>query len=168
MALAQLAAFAIHRSALARDVAFERTLRSSVMEALPIAISVFAGDPPTVVDWNQREREMLGLTDNSLRPAGLDASQHLFNVRFSDGTPLTVDNAPVTAAIRTGKTTGPFFLSIQRLDGSEVSTRTHCAPFFGDDGKVAGAVVTSEEIAAASPSPDAEDLARSAHLPPSG
>jgi len=164
-ALAQLAAFAIHRSALARDVAFERTLRSTVMEALPIAISVFAGDPPTVVDWNQREREMLGLTDNSVRPADLDSTQHLFDVRFSDGTPLTVDNAPVTAAIRTGETTGPFLLNIRRLDGSEICTRTYCAPFFGEDGKVAGAVVTSEEVGVAETNTAATGRATTPPLP---
>ncbi len=153
-ALAQLAAFAIHRSKLASDVAFERTLRSSVMEALPIAISVFAGDPPRVVDWNQRERDMLGLTDDSLRPSDLDGSQAMFNVRFADGTPLTVDNAPVTAAIRTGRSAGPFLLNVQRADGSEVTTRTYCAPFFSEDGRVAGAVVTSEELDVARPEVD--------------
>jgi PAS domain-containing protein len=152
-ALAQLAAFAIHRSSLARDVAFERTLRSSVMEALPIAISVFTGDPPEVVDWNQRERDLLGLSADKSRPGDLDGSQHRFDVRFADGTPLTVDTAPVTAAIRTGRSTGPFLLNIRRLDGTEVTTRTYCAPFFGDDGRVAGAVVTSEELDVARPEP---------------
>ncbi len=146
MALAQLAAFAVHRASLARDVAFERTLRSSVMESLPIAISVFAGDPPTVVDWNQRERDMLGLSADVVRPSDLDSSQSMFKVRFADGTPLTVDNAPVTAAIRTGQTAGPFLLTVQRSDGTDITTRTYCAPFFNEDGTVAGAVVTSEEL----------------------
>jgi PAS domain-containing protein len=156
-ALAQLAAFAIYRSTLARDVAFERTLRSSVMEALPIAISVFAGDPPVVIDWNQRERDLLGLASDEVRPSELQGSQHLFAVRFADGTPLTVDTAPVTAAIRTGRSMGPFLLNIRRLDGTEVTTRTYCAPFFGEDGRVAGAVVTSEEL----------DVARPGHPTPS-
>lgn len=151
MALAQLAAFAIHRASLARDVAFERTLRSSVMESLPIAISVFAGDPPTVVDWNRRERDMLGLSANVMRPSDLDSSQSMFQVRFADGTPLTVDNAPVTAAIRTGQTAGPFLLTVRRADGTDITTRTYCAPFFDEDGTVAGAVVTSEELGVTGP-----------------
>ena len=129
-----------------RDVVFERRLRESVLDELPIAVSVFAGDPPEVVDWNRKERELLGIDDDSLRPSDLDASQHLFNVRFADGTPLTVDNAPVTRSIRTGKATGPFILAIQRYDGSNVHTRTYCAPFFDSDGNVAGAVVTSEPM----------------------
>ena len=160
MALAQLAGFAIHRASLARDVAFERTLRSSVMESLPIAISVFAGDPPTVVDWNQREREMLGLSDDVVRPSDLDSSQSMFKVRFADGTPLTVDNAPVTAAIRTGHTAGPFLLTVRRSDGTDITTRTYCAPFFDEDGTVAGAVVTSEELGISRPdTPHSTDLA---------
>jgi signal transduction histidine kinase/PAS domain-containing protein len=151
IALAQLAAFAVHRSALARDVVFERKLRSSVMESLPIAISVFAGDPPVVVDWNRREREMLGVSSDTERPSDLDRSQHKFHVRFADGTPLTVDNAPVTEAIRTGRSAGPFLLLVRRSDGTDITTRTYCAPFFDEDGIVAGAVVTSEELDVARP-----------------
>ncbi len=145
-ALAELTASAIARTALTRDVAFERRLRASVMDELPIAVSVFAGDPPEVVDWNRKERQLLGIADDSLRPHELAASQHEFNVRFADGTPLTVENAPVTTAIRTGKATGPFILLVERADGTQVHTRTYCAPFFDNDGSVAGAVVTSEAL----------------------
>lgn len=145
-ALADLTAPAIARTALARDVVFERRLRASVMDELPIAVSVFAGDPPQVVDWNRKEREMLGISNDSLRPSALAASQDEFQVRFADGTPLTVDNAPVTTAIRTGEATGPFILLVRRADGSQVHTRTYCAPFFDDEGKVSGAVVTSEPL----------------------
>ncbi len=145
-ALAELTASAVARTALAQDIVFERRLRASVMDELPIAVSVFAGDPPEVIDWNRKERQLLGFDDDSIRPSDLAASQHLFDVRFADGTPLTVDNAPVTTAIRTGKATGPFILVVQRIDGSSVHTRTYCAPFFDDDGQVAGAVVTSEPM----------------------
>ncbi len=145
-ALATLAAFSLQRSSLAADVAFERRLRVSVMEALPIAISVFAGDPPQVIDWNEQERRLLGLEDDSLRPVDLVESQKRFNVRFADGTPLDLDNAPATQAIRSGRSAGPFLLRVRRLDGTEVYTRTYCAPFFDEQGRVAGAVVTSEEV----------------------
>jgi PAS domain-containing protein len=145
-ALSQFAAFAIRRAALEDDIAFERGLRSSVMESLPIAISVFAGDPPRVVDWNRRERRMLGINEDGERPNDLGASQHKYEVRFADGTPLTIDNAPVTSAIRTGKSMGPFLLVLRRADGTEITTRTYCAPFFNENGAVAGAVVTSEEL----------------------
>lgn len=151
-ALAQLAAFAIDRSALVQDAEFERELRASVMESLPIAISVFAGDPPSVIDWNRREREMLGIDDDTMRPSDLGASQRQFDVRFADGTPLEIDSAPVTQAIRTGRSTGPFLLRIRRADGSETTTRTYCAPFFDNQGNVIGAVVTSEELDAAASS----------------
>ncbi|MCP4306347.1 MAG: GAF domain-containing protein [bacterium] len=150
-ALAQLTASAIARTALTRDVAFERRLRASVMDELPIAVSVFAGDPPEVVDWNRKERQLLGIEDDSMRPHDLAQSQHEFNVRFADGTPLTVENAPVTTAIRSGKATGPFILLIERADGGPVHTRTYCAPFFDSDGVVAGAVVTSEALDLDSP-----------------
>jgi PAS domain-containing protein len=150
VAMSKLAALAISRSSHAADAEFERRLRSSVMEALPIAISVFAGDPPRVVDWNRRERLMLGIHDDAERPSDLDASQHKYEVRFADGTPLTVENAPVTRAIRTGQSAGPFLLLVRRPDGSEVVTRTYCAPFHDGEGGVTGAVVTSEEIDVAS------------------
>jgi len=145
-ALAELTASAIARTALARDVVYERTLRASVMNELPIAVSVFTGDPPQVIDWNRKEREMLGIDDDSLRPHDLAASQALFDVRFADGTPLTVDNAPVTNAVRAGKAMGPFILIVRRADGSEVHTRTYCAPFRDADQNVIGAVVTSEPM----------------------
>ena len=145
-ALAQMTASAIARTGLTHDVVYERRLRASVMNELPIAVSIFAGDPPEVIDWNSKERELLGMEDDSSRPHELAASQDLFRVRFSDGTPLDVENSPVTQAIRTGKATGPFILVIQRTDGSQVHTRTYCAPFFDADGDVAGAVVTSEAL----------------------
>ena len=81
-----------------------------------------------------------------MRPHDLAASQSVFDVRFADGTPLTVDNAPVTSAVRTGEAAGPFILLIRRLDGSQIHTRSYCAPFKDDDGKVVGAVVTSEPM----------------------
>jgi PAS domain-containing protein len=146
MALADLTAPAIVRAALSEDVVFERRLRASVIDELPIAVSIFAGDPPRVIDMNRKERELLQIDEDSVRPRELAASQHVFDVRFADGTALSVDNAPVTTAIRTGRATGPFILIVRRADGSQIHTRTYCAPFFGDDGTVAGAVVTSEPL----------------------
>lgn len=144
--IGRVAGLALDRSELQAELVKQKTLRSAVLESLPLAISVFEGDPPQLVDMNRKERELLGISDNSERPADLAASQQQFKVRFSDGTPLTVDNAPVTEAVRSAKTQGPFFLIVERADGTEVYTRTHCAPFFADDGQVAGAVVTSEII----------------------
>lgn len=145
-ALADLTAPAIVRAALSEDVVFERRLRASVMDELPIAVSIFAGDPPRVIDMNRKERQLLQIDEDSLRPRGLGESQHKFDVRFADGTPLSIENAPVTTAIRTGKATGPFILIVRRSDGSQIHTRTYCAPFFDGDGAVAGAVVTSEPL----------------------
>ncbi len=144
--LAEITASAIKRTALSRDIVYERLLRASVLDELPIAVSVFAGEPPELVDWNRKEKELLGIDDDSMRPTDLGSSQNLFNVRFADGTPLDVDNAPVTQAIRTGQATGPFILLVQRIDGSHIHTRTYCAPFFDGQGEVAGAVVTSEPM----------------------
>ncbi len=145
-ALAAIAGAAIDRSNLAAEVQFERSIRESVMEALPIAISVFVGDPPHLVYWNRRERELLGVVDDDQRPLALDESQELFGVSYADGIPLTLQNAPVAATIRSGQSTGPFFLRVRRLDGTVAVTRTYCAPFFDRSGNVAGAVVTSEEV----------------------
>jgi PAS domain-containing protein len=116
------------------------------MESLPLAISVYAGDPPRVVDWNQRERILLGIDNDAERPSDLVASQHRFDVRFADGTPLDLENAPVTQAIRSGRSSGPVVLRVRRADNSEVTVRMYCAPFFNEQGEVAGAVVSSEEI----------------------
>lgn len=145
-ALAELTASAIARTALTRDVVFERRLRASVIDELPLAVSIFAGDPPQVIDWNRKEREILGIDTENERHHDLEMSQRQFDVRFADGTPLTVDNAPVSMAIRSGKATGPFILLIRRADGVQIHTRTYCAPFFDDAGNVAGAVVTSEAL----------------------
>jgi K+-sensing histidine kinase KdpD len=145
-ALAQLAAFAIDRASLAADVVAERRMTAAMMEALPVAVSVFAGDPPRVVHQNLRERQMLGIQSNFDRPTDLVTSQVMFDVRFADGTPLTADNAPVITAIRSGRRIGPLTLRFRRADGTEVATRTRCAPYFDDQGRVQGAVVTSEEV----------------------
>lgn len=145
-ALATVAGLSVARTTLGADLATERGLRSSVLEELPIALSIFAGDPPRVVDMNAAERELLGLEDDAERPGELDTSQKAFEVRFADGTPLTVETAPVTQAIRRGERTGPFYLRLRRTDGSERFTRTYCAPFFDGEGNVAGAVVTSEVV----------------------
>jgi len=164
MALAELAGFAIQRHSLLADAAYERRLRASVMECLPIAISVFVGDPPRVVDWNARERALLGIADDVERPSDLEASQTKFHVRFADGTPLTGDNAPVVEAIRSGKSLGPFLLLVRRTDGTEIMTRTYCAPFHDEDGTVLGAVVTSEELDVVAP-PRGSRLTRSGSPP---
>jgi len=116
------------------------------MESLPLAISVYAGDPPHLVDWNRRERTLLGIHEDSERPSDMVAGQQKFDIRFADGTPLDLDNAPVTLAIRTGCTSGPTLLRVRRADGTDVTVRVYCAPFFNDQGEVAGAVVSSEEL----------------------
>jgi PAS domain-containing protein len=145
-AIGILAGLGVDRARLAADVDFERSLRSSVIESLPIAISVFAGDPPHIIDWNAAEESLLGIHDADERPASLAVSQEKYNVRFLDGTPLDLSNAPVAIAIRTGASAGPFYLRVTRTDGTSTVTRTHCAPFFDENGAVAGAVVTSEEV----------------------
>ncbi|HSJ27962.1 MAG TPA: ATP-binding protein [Acidimicrobiia bacterium] len=145
-ALAALVLVGIDRRSLGAELDFERQVRAEVMDSLPIAISVFAGDPPRVIGANRAEREMLALFDDAERPDELTASQEKFDVRFEDGTPLDGENSPVVETIRTGRSTGPFYLRIRRADGAEIVTRTHCAPVRGLDGAILGAVVTSEVI----------------------
>jgi len=145
-ALAALALVGVDRRSLGVELDFERRVRSEVMDSLPIAISVFAGDPPRLIHWNRAEQEMLRVSDDSYRPTQLEDSQQTFEVRFEDGTPLTMDNAPIVETIRTGRSTGPFYLRLRRTDGTEVVTRTHCAPVRDAKGAVIGAVVTSEPI----------------------
>jgi PAS domain-containing protein len=145
-ATARLAGFGLERARLTADADYERRLRSSVLEALPIAVSVFAGDPPRVVDMNERERQLLGIERKEDRPGNLALSQSTFDVRFADGTPLDMKNSPVAKTISSGESTGPFFLRVTRADGSQVMTRTYCAPFFDKHGCVIGAAVTAEEV----------------------
>lgn len=140
-----IARIGVERRSLDADLDFERRIRSAVMDSLPIAISVFAGDPPRVVDWNRAEAEMLG-TDIWDERGGLDESQRRFHVRFEDGTPLDEENAPVVRSIRTGESTGPMRIRVTRSDGSEILVRTYCAPVVDDAGVVIGAVVTSEPV----------------------
>ncbi|MEX2322997.1 MAG: ATP-binding protein [Acidimicrobiia bacterium] len=145
-AMARLAGLALERARLSADADYERRLRSSVLEALPIAVSVFTGDPPRVVDMNRRERQLLGIEHNDQRPSNLAVSQRTFDVRFADGTPLDLTNSPVAKTIASGESTGPFFVRVTRADGSQVLTRTYCAPFFDKHGCVIGAAVTAEEV----------------------
>lgn len=145
-ALAALALVGIDRRSLGAELEFERQVRAEVLDSLPIAISVFAGEPLRLISTNEAERRLLGVGDDDDHPEALVERQERFSVRFEDGTPLTVDNAPVVETIRTGRSTGPFYLRILRLDGTEVVTRTYCAPVCDAHGAVIGAVVTSEPI----------------------
>jgi hypothetical protein len=149
-ALAALALVGVDRRFVSSELEFERRVRAEVMDSLPIAISVFAGDPPRLIDWNRAEEELLALSDGADRPEHLADSQQVFEVRFDDGTPLTIDNAPIVETIRTGRSTGPFYLRLARRDGTEVITRTHCAAIRDKTGAVIGAVVTSELIGSGS------------------
>jgi hypothetical protein len=152
-ALAALALVGVDRRFMGSELEFERRVRAEVMNSLPIAISVFAGDPPRLIDWNQAEEDLLALADGPDRPEHLAESQSAFEVRFEDGTPLTMDNAPIVDTIRTGRSSGPFYLRLARRDGSEVVTRTHCAAIRDLTGAVIGAVVTSEPVGASPGSP---------------
>jgi hypothetical protein len=145
-ALAALALVGVERRSLGVELEFERRVRAEVMDSLPIAISIFAGDPPRLIGANKAEVDLLGMSSDDERPEELAESQRHFEVRFEDGTPLTSENAPVVEAIRSGSASGPFYLRITRADGVEVTTRTHCAPVRDIDGAVIGAVVTSERI----------------------
>jgi two-component sensor histidine kinase len=145
-ALAALALVGVERRSLGVELEFERRVRAEVMDSLPIAISIFAGDPPRLIGANKAEVDLLGMSSDDQRPEELAESQRHFEVRFEDGTPLTSENAPVVEAIRSGSASGPFYLRITRADGVEVTTRTHCAPVRDIDGAVIGAVVTSERI----------------------
>lgn len=152
-ALAALALVGVDRRFMGSELEFERQVRAEVMNSLPIAISVFAGDPPRLIDWNRAEQDLLALSSGTDRPEHLAESQEAFEVRFEDGTPLTMDNAPIVETIRTGRSSGPFYLRLARSDGSEVVTRTHCAAIRDKTGTVIGAVVTSEPIGASPASP---------------
>ena len=149
-ALAALALVGVDRRFMGSELEFERRVRAEVMNSLPIAISVFAGDPPRLIDWNRAEEDLLALVDGGDRPEHLADSQQVFEVRFDDGTPLTMDNAPIVETIRTGRSSGPFYLRLARRDGTEVVTRTHCAAIRDRTGAVIGAVVTSEPVGPAS------------------
>lgn len=146
-AVALVAGLAVSQVTLERDLTSDRSLRAMVLEALPIAVSIWAGDPPRLVDWNAAELALLGLTDPDIRPEDLGASQHLFDVRFDAGHPLALKNAPVSRAIREGHSSGPFVLQLRRADGTETRARTYCSPIVLG-GTVKGAVVTAEDLGA--------------------
>lgn len=147
-ALAALALVGVDRRSLGAELDFERRVRAEVMDSLPIAISIFAGDPPRLIGQNRTEREMLGLRRDDDRPERLAKTQEQFQVRFEDGTALTEENAPVAETIRSGHSTGPFYLRVTRADGTEIVTRTYCAAVRDEVGTVIGAVVTSEPVEA--------------------
>ena len=143
-ALATLTGVAFRDTEEVSDGRSDRALRSSVMESLPLAISVFEGNPPRVVDWNQAERDMLGMEHDGDRPReGLD-SMEKYQLRYEDGTPLRTKDSQVMLAITTGRSTGPTTLLLTRPDGAVVKTITRCYPVRNSRGDVTGAVVLSE------------------------
>ncbi|NOX22863.1 MAG: HAMP domain-containing histidine kinase [Actinobacteria bacterium] len=143
-ALATLTGVAFRDTEEVVDGRSDRVLRSSVMESLPLAISVFEGNPPRVVDWNQAERDMLGMKHDTDRPReGLDSMQK-YQLRYEDGTLLQTKDSQVMLAITTGRSTGPTTLFLTRPDGAVVKTISTCYPVRNNRGDVTGAVVLSE------------------------
>ncbi len=155
--LATLTSVAFRDTEEVSDGRSDRVLRSSVMESLPVAISVFEGNPPRVVDWNQAERDMLGMEHDRDRPReGLD-SMEKYRLRYEDGTPLRTKDSQVMLAITTGRSTGPTTLLLTRPDGAVVKTITRCYPVRNTLGDVTGAVVLSEVVEIAEPSSTGSD-----------
>ena len=143
-ALAQLAAFGFRNSVDAADLSVAQALRASVMESLPLAISVFEGNPPRVVDWNQAERDMLGINDDSERPRLSTESMSKYQLRYEDGTLVSNRDSQVMRCIATGKQTGPTTLHLTRPDGVTVIVSARCYPIRNTYGDVIGGVVMSE------------------------
>lgn len=143
-ALAQLTAFGFQNSSDTANQSVTQALRASVMESLPVAISVFKGNPPRIVDWNQAERDMLGINNDSERPRLITESRSKYQLRYEDGTLVSNRDSHVMRCIATGKQTGPITMHLTRPDGVTVIVSARCYPIRNTYGDVTGGVVLSE------------------------
>ncbi|WP_207586939.1 bacterio-opsin activator domain-containing protein [Halomontanus rarus] len=139
------------------SVADDRESQPEPRRALPadLARRVFDVSPisTVVVDRmgaiafaNEIAAETLGLTDETITSRTYDRSE--WQIYYDDGTPVSVDEHPVTRVFETGEPDFGFEHWIELPDGSERWLSSNSSPVLDRAGEVEYVVVSSEDVTA--------------------
>ncbi|MFL5954467.1 MAG: ATP-binding protein [Gaiellaceae bacterium] len=129
-------AVGVERASLRRENDGQRRLLETVIEELPIGLSVVEAGTDRVLMTNRLSRELLG-------PASVTYSTDV-DRRTENGEPLPRELWPVTRGLG-GETIRDERLRIRRADGSEILTLINVAPVTDESGVIA-AVITVHDI----------------------
>jgi PAS domain S-box-containing protein len=129
----------------------DRNVIERILEASPVSIVVV--EPSGKVSFaNERAEETLGLKREEI--TSRTYRQLDWNIYYDDGTPVPVEEHPVTRVLETGEPDYGFEHWIELPDGTERWLSSNSAPVLSEDGEVEYVVVGFED---ATPLKERED-----------
>ncbi len=114
-----------------------------VFDVSPISI-VVVGPTGALVFANERATQTLGMTVEAITSRTYEQSD--WKMSHDDGTPVSVDEHPVTRVFETGKPDFGFEHWIELPDGSERWLSSNSSPLVNEAGEVEYVVVSFEDI----------------------
>ena len=122
-----------------------RTRIDRILEASPVSLVVV--EPSGKIAFaNRRAEETLGLERAEI--TSRTYRQPEWNIYYDDGTPVTVDEHPVTRVLETKESDFGFEHWIQLPDGTERWLSSNSAPVLNDDSEVEYVIVGFEDATA--------------------
>ena len=120
----------------------DRELIERILEATPVGVVVV--EPSGDISFaNGRAEETLRLERDEI--AGRTYRHPDWNITYADGTPVPVEEHPVTRVLETGKPDYGFEHWIELRDGTERWLSSNSAPVMNEDGAVEYVVVGFED-----------------------
>lgn len=120
----------------------ERTVLERILEASPVSIVVV--DPSGEITFaNERAEETLGLERNEI--TSRTYQQPEWKIYYDDGTPVSINEHPITRVLESKKPDYGFEHWIELPDGTERWLSSNSAPVLNDDGEVEYVVVGFED-----------------------
>jgi len=123
----------------------EPALLNRILDVSPVGIAVVEADGEITLA-NRRAEEILGLTRDEI--TSRTYRQPDWNIYYEDGTPITVEQHPITRVFETGEPVFGFEHRIELPDGTERWLSSNSAPLRDETGHVGRAVVGLEDITA--------------------
>ncbi len=123
----------------------EDLLIEQILEASPVSI-VVVNPSGQIAFANERVEEMLGLERSEI--TSRTYKQPEWNIYYDDGTPVPVDEHPITRVLKTGRAVYGFEHWIELPDGTERWLSSNSAPVFNASGAVDYIVVGIEDATA--------------------
>jgi len=120
----------------------DRDLIERILEASPISIVVV--EPSGKISFaNKRAEETLGLERDTITTRTYDQPE--WNIYYDDGTPVPVEEHPVTRVLDTGEPDHGFEHWIELPDGTQRWLSSNSAPVLNEEGEVEYVVVGFED-----------------------
>jgi len=121
----------------------EHTLIEQVLKASPVSIVVVS--PSGKIEFaNERAEEMLGLERSEI--TSRTYRQPEWNIYYDDGTPIPVDEHPITRIFQTGEPVFGFEHWLELPDGTERWLSSNSAPVLSDTGDVEYIITGIEDV----------------------